>query len=247
MNSKDIGTCILNYTNDRKTLFNLSVVCKTYNRSFNEMKNKLMKRYGIDLEEYELYRDYNFALKKDMMRQKDIDENLKRMVVKFLNKAFKEQKKHTLGFDISEWMSRYPKSLYITSTHICHLIVRHIKFILKTNGFELDYMHCGHMHNGYCVHGHYAYDVINNGKIVYRMMILSGIVIFINAQPFEKYLIGCITKIIKRNRQSGRFILGKFNWEHYRCLVPKNISNHWAITNCLDNPLYFILRISQIL
>ena len=118
MNSKDIGTCILRNTNDRNTLFSLSLVCKSYNRSFNEMKNKLMKRYGIDLEEYELYRDYNLKLRKDKTRQKVSDNILRKKVEFFLDKAFDGTRKHTFHTYISTMMCKYPKSLNINKAYI---------------------------------------------------------------------------------------------------------------------------------
>ena len=225
MDSKDIGSCLLNNTDDRNTLFSLSMVCKSYSRAFDEFKPQILKRYDIDIDEYEMYRVYNIKLKKDKMQQKEADKKLKKILVKFFNRASQEQRKHTSVTYITAAKCNYPKTLNIRSKYINKLIEKVLVSYSNKNGFK-------------CSKKEYDYDtkyyIKKNSKLVYKIVLTDySDIFFINVQLFERYIVHFITKIIKRNKRSGkinlrglRWVRG-LRWDCYTDLIPKKISNNW--------------------
>ena len=225
MNSKDIGTCILRNINNRNTLFSLSLVCKSYNRAFNEMKKNLIKRLKIDMEDYNLFRDYNLKLQKNKTQRKVSDNILREKVEKFMDKAYYETRKHTVIMSNLRMMCKYSKSLNIDNLYIHNKVEDALVTTFKKAKFyKYRIKRCRYES---------IYNVYNKDKLHLHSIILrhDNIIRVINVQLFKRYIVGFATKIVKRKKAKGNIYIYRSAWNlYYSKLVPLKIKNEWNIT-----------------
>lgn len=96
MESKDIALCIMYHVHDKNTLYNMSLVCKSYNRAFQKIKEIKIKEFGVDLTHFHLFKELKNEISKD---QKKVQKVIDKTNQYYTNKIINFVKKFTSNMD----------------------------------------------------------------------------------------------------------------------------------------------------
>lgn len=210
MNNKDIGKLLIELSPDRQSVFNISLVCKSYNRAFNELKNQTIAKYNINIKKEELHKLHNVHRKKLEDKKTKREHKAQSVLLKFLEKAEKS-KKHTntdylkIG-DVT--LSNTIKDYYTQKGFSCENL-RYRNNIYKLNKDDIRYI-----------------IYLEFDKIIYEWFI--G---FIKVNEFEEYILDLLTTTLRRRKNKTSLNVGYVKWHKvYKNIVPQEVNEMWEIS-----------------